>query len=78
MHVNVYGGCLNGSSMVRPSHCFSIIRFGTPQLRQKIADYYRSVYNCHIDIDTEITVTLGATEGVSVVLRSVAGPGNGR
>ena len=51
--------------------------FGLPELRQAIAEYTERFYSFHPDPDTEITVVLGATEGLSSVLRAVCEPGDG-
>lgn len=51
--------------------------FGLPELRQAIADYTRRFYGFYPDPQTEITVVLGATEGLSSVLRAVCEPGDG-
>ncbi len=50
--------------------------FGLPELRQAIADYTNRFYAFHPDPDTRITVVLGATEGLSSVLRAVCEPGD--
>ncbi len=51
--------------------------FGLPELRRAIADYTHRLYHFHPDPETEITVVLGATEGVSSVLRALCEPGDG-
>jgi aspartate/methionine/tyrosine aminotransferase len=51
--------------------------FGLPELRRKIADYTQRLYQFRPDPETEITVVLGATEGVSSVLRALCEPGDG-
>eukprot|EP00922_Rhytidocystis_sp_ex-Travisia-forbesii_P021982 GHVS01032199.1.p1 GENE.GHVS01032199.1~~GHVS01032199.1.p1 ORF type:complete len:247 (+),score=14.64 GHVS01032199.1:296-1036(+) len=51
--------------------------FGLPELRRGIADYYERFYNFRPDPDTEITVTLGATEAISSALRAITQPGDG-
>ena len=50
---------------------------GLPELRQAIAEYTDRFYGFHPDPDTEITVVLGATEGLSSVLRATCEPGDG-
>ena len=50
--------------------------FGLPELREAIADYTNSLYAFRPDPETEITVVLGATEGVSTVLRALCSPGD--
>ena len=51
--------------------------FGLPELRQAVADYTRRFYDFYPDPETEITIVLGATEGLSSVLRAVCEPGDG-
>lgn len=51
--------------------------FGLPELRQAVADYTRRFYGFYPDPQTEITIVLGATEGLSSVLRAVCEPGDG-
>ncbi len=51
--------------------------FGLPGLRQKIADYTQRFYQFRPDPENEITVVLGATEGISTVLRALCEPGDG-
>lgn len=51
--------------------------FGTPDLRKAISAYYQRIYDLSVDPETEVTVTLGATEGMSVALRAAIGIGNG-
>ena len=51
--------------------------FGLPELREAIADYTDRFYCFRPDPETEITVVLGATEGLSSVLRAVCKPGDG-
>ena len=51
--------------------------FGLPGLRQKIADYTQRLYQFRPDPENEITVVLGATEGISTVLRALCEPGDG-
>ena len=51
--------------------------FGLPGLRRAIADYTERFYGFPVDPETEITVVLGATEGISTVLRAVCEPGDG-
>lgn len=50
--------------------------FGLPELRLAIADYTERLYAFRPDPETEITVVLGATEGLSSLLRAVCDPGD--
>jgi aspartate/methionine/tyrosine aminotransferase len=51
--------------------------FGLPELREAIAGYTDRFYNFRPDPDNEITVVLGATEGLSSLLRATCEPGDG-
>jgi aspartate/methionine/tyrosine aminotransferase len=51
--------------------------FGLPELRQAIAAYTERWSGFLPDPESEITVVLGATEGVSTVLNAVCQPGDG-
>ena len=51
--------------------------FGLPELRQAIADYTQRLYGFRPDPESQVTVTLGATEALSTVLRAVCEPGDG-
>ena len=48
---------------------------GRPDLRAKIAQHYKRLYDYEVDADQGITVTLGATEAVASALRTVGRPG---
>ena len=50
--------------------------FGLPELREAIADYTNGLYAFRPNPETEITVVLGATEGVSTVLRALCSAGD--
>jgi len=49
---------------------------GRLDLRQSISNNYKSIYSYIIDPETEITVTLGATEAFASALRTVGKPGD--
>lgn len=51
--------------------------FGLPELREAIAAYTERFYGFRPDPDTQITVVLGATEGLSSLLRATCEPGDG-
>jgi len=51
--------------------------FGLPELREAIADYTQRFYSFRPNLDTQITVTAGATEGLSSSLRALCNPGDG-
>jgi methionine transaminase len=48
---------------------------GLPTLRERIATKLRSSYGREIDPVTEITITLGATEGIYSAIQAMVGPG---
>ena len=48
---------------------------GLPALRERIAAKLRSSYGLTIDPESEVTVTLGATEAIYSVIQAVVGPG---
>jgi aspartate/methionine/tyrosine aminotransferase len=48
---------------------------GTPNLRQEIANYYKNFYSLNYNPDSQITVTVGATEAIFVVINSLINPG---
>ena len=51
--------------------------FGIPELRHAIADYTEEFYGHRPDPDEQITVVLGASEGLAVSYRSLLDPGDG-
>ena len=51
--------------------------FGTPDLRDAVADYTEELYGCRPDPEEQITVVIGASEGMAAVFRSVLQPGDG-
>jgi aminotransferase len=51
--------------------------FGIPALRQAIAGYTEMFYGFRPDPEQEITVVLGASEGMAMTLRAVCKPGDG-
>ena len=50
--------------------------FGIPELRHAIADYTEAFYGHRPDPDEQITVVLGASEGLAVAYRSLLQPGD--
>jgi aminotransferase len=51
------------------------VTWGTPVLRQAIAEKYRRFYNMEVDPDANVTVTCGATEAMAAVLHGADGAG---
>ena len=52
--------------------------FGLPELRHAIADYTQSYYGYRPDPEEQITVVLGASEGMAAAFRSLLDPGRRR
>ena len=50
--------------------------FGIPELRHAIADYTEALYRVRPDPEEQITVVLGASEGMAVAFRSLLEPGD--
>ena len=51
--------------------------FGIPELRHAIADYTQACYGWRPDPEEQITVVLGASEGMAAAFRSLLDPGDG-
>ena len=51
--------------------------FGLPELRCAIADYTKMLYGHRPDPEEQVTVVLGASEGMAVAFRSLLNPGDG-
>lgn len=49
---------------------------GIPLLRQRIAEKYQSFYNIHVDPESEITITNGATQGIFTTIATIIHPGD--
>ena len=49
---------------------------GTPNLRQEISNYYKSFYSLNYNPESEITVTVGATEAIYLVITALINPGD--
>ncbi|NNC76407.1 MAG: aminotransferase class I/II-fold pyridoxal phosphate-dependent enzyme [Woeseiaceae bacterium] len=49
---------------------------GIPALRQAIADKTATIHGRGVDVDTEITISTGATEGLFSVIQAVVRPGD--
>jgi len=52
------------------------ITWGTPRLRQAIADKYRKFYGMEVDPDRNVTVCCGSTETMLATLMAVLNPGD--
>ncbi len=49
---------------------------GTQNLRQEISHYYKNFYALNYDPETEVTVTVGATEAIYLVITGLINPGD--
>jgi N-succinyldiaminopimelate aminotransferase len=49
---------------------------GLPVLREAVADHQRRFYGIGLDPDTQVLVTVGATEGIAAALLALVGPGD--
>lgn len=49
---------------------------GSPNLRQEISNYYKSFYSLNYNPESEITVTVGATEAIYLVITALINPGD--
>lgn len=49
---------------------------GAPALRGVIAEKVRRIYDCPVNMDTEVTVTSGATEALFAAITAVISPGD--
>jgi aminotransferase len=52
------------------------VTYGSPVLRQAIAEKYRRWYNMEVDAEANVTVTCGATEGMATVFLAMLDPGD--
>src|SRR6266576_4238353 len=52
------------------------VTWGTPVLRQAIAEKYRRWYDMEVDPDANVTVTCGATEAMASVFMALLNPGD--
>jgi N-succinyldiaminopimelate aminotransferase len=49
---------------------------GTPNLRQEVSNYYKKFYQLNYNPDSEITITVGATEAIYLVIMGLVNPGD--
>jgi aspartate/methionine/tyrosine aminotransferase len=49
---------------------------GTPNLRNEISNYYKKFYGLNYDPESEVTVTVGATEAIYLVITGLVNPGD--
>lgn len=49
---------------------------GTVHLRQEVSNYYKKFYNLKYDPESQITITVGATEAIYLVITALINPGD--
>lgn len=49
---------------------------GTPHLRQEVSNYYKKFYDLNYHPETEVTITVGATEAIYLVITALINPGD--
>lgn len=49
---------------------------GTQNLRTEISNYYKKFYNLSYDLESQVTVTVGATEAIYLVIMGMINPGD--
>lgn len=49
---------------------------GTQNCRQEVSNYYKKFYSLNYNPDTEVTITVGATEAIYLVITAMVNPGD--
>lgn len=49
---------------------------GTPNLRSEVSNYYKKFYGLSYDAETQVSITVGATEAIYLVITAVTNPGD--
>lgn len=49
---------------------------GTPNLRQEVSNYYKKFYSLDYNAESEVTITVGATEAIYLVITALINPGD--
>lgn len=49
---------------------------GTPHLRQEVSNYYQKFYNLKYNPESQVTITVGATEAIYLVINALVNPGD--
>lgn len=49
---------------------------GTQNLRQEVSNYYKKFYNLNYNPDSQVTITVGATEAIYLVVMALINPGD--
>ncbi len=61
---------------VREGHNQYAPRAGIPELRRAIADHQRRYYDLEVDPDSQVVVTVGATEAIAAAILALVAPGD--
>lgn len=65
----VYKKMQEGHNQYAPFH-------GTANLRQEVSNYYKKFYGLGFDSESEVTITVGATEAIYLVITALVNPGD--
>ena len=49
---------------------------GTQNLRTEVANYYKKFYNLSYDLESQVTITVGATEAIYLIIMGMINPGD--
>lgn len=49
---------------------------GTPTLRTEVSNYYKKFYGLNYDAETQVSITVGATEAIYLVITAITNPGD--
>jgi len=49
---------------------------GMPELRQELSRYLKDTYNLEYDLNTELLITVGVSEGLDLAMRAILNPGD--
>ncbi|HEX74190.1 MAG TPA: aminotransferase class I/II-fold pyridoxal phosphate-dependent enzyme [Dehalococcoidia bacterium] len=49
---------------------------GMPELRQELSRYLKNNYNLDYDLDSELLITVGVSEGLDLTMRAILNPGD--
>lgn len=61
---------------IENGHTYYAPNLGLPQLREEICLYYKRRFGCEFDWKKECLVTVGASEGIDLCMRTILDPGD--
>lgn len=61
---------------IKSGKTFYTSNVGLPQLRKEICNYYRRQFNVHYEWSKECMITVGGSEAIDLVMRTVLNPGD--